>query len=167
MSLAAGGASELPSWRRRRAKQMPALSVKVADDVDIEARAGQHNARHFNTLEGGEAGRLRKAELAITVSLRGGEEAGGQTTMLVARTCSTLPRRHGGFAHFSESASVRCRARDGHEVLAGRPSPSPYVCLLAAVARTSDLPNVDRGNTEISDPNGDGSWRQDRAYAER
>jgi hypothetical protein len=60
VSLATGGARELPSARRRRrAKHMPALGVEVADDVDVEERTGQHNAGHGNILEEYEPGRLR------------------------------------------------------------------------------------------------------------
>jgi hypothetical protein len=47
---------------------MPALGVKVADDVDVEERTGQHNAGHGNILEEYEPGRLRSAGLGITAS---------------------------------------------------------------------------------------------------
>jgi hypothetical protein len=72
MSLATGRASELPSARRRcQAKHMPALGVEIADDVDVEDWASQHNAGHGNTLERSEPGRLRKAGLGITARLWG------------------------------------------------------------------------------------------------
>ena len=92
MSLATGRASELPSARRRQAGKMPALGVKVADDVDVEERTGQHNAGHGNILEEYEPGRLRGAGPGITDPLVGARKRDGRLIMLVTGTCS-MPDR--------------------------------------------------------------------------